>query len=250
MTTASLDGLLGGQIRLRQSADGYRAGMDAVLLAASLQARDGETLVEFGCGPGAALLCAAHRLEACRFIGVEIDPDAVDLAVENIKTNAMADRVSVLGGDVAGLEAGRSANQVFFNPPFFDDETSLRTPKSAKQRAWLTGRTPLENWIDAAARTLMAKGRLSLIHRADRLGDILAAFGKQFGSVVVKPVHPHADKPAKRVLITARLGGKAPLVILPPLVLHGGGAQTHTDEADAILRGRAVIDLSVPGGGR
>lgn len=245
MNQTTCDSLLDGRVQLRQSARGYRAGMDAVLLAASLAAKPGELLVEFGCGPGAALLCAAHRIEGCSFLGIEIDPAAVELAGENITANRMSDRVRVRAGDIAAPLDGLKASQVFFNPPYFDDPASLRLPKAEKQRAWLAGDAPLPVWIGAAARILEARGRLTLIHRADALDDILAALRKSFGSVAIRPVHPRAERPAKRILVTARLGGKAPLVILPPLIMHDEGESAHTGEADAILRGQAMIAMDV-----
>lgn len=238
----SEDRLLDGQVLLRQPVGGYRAGMDAVLLAAALEARPGEELVEFGCGAGGALLCAAWRLPGVRLTGYEKDPAAADLARENIAANAMDGTVEVETADISRLGAGHGADQVFFNPPFFDDPSALRAPKDAKREAWLTGDAPLGVWVQAAARSLSAKGRLTLIHRADRLGDILHALERSFGSVVIKPVQPRADRPAKRVIVAARIGGRAPLVLLPPLVLHAG--EGHSTEADAILRGRAVVEMS------
>lgn len=243
MSATTLDRLLDGQVQLRQSANGYRAGMDAVLLAAALEARPGEHLVEFGCGPGAALLCAAAHLMDAEFTGVEVDPVAASMARENAGLNRAQDRVTILEAEVGDVELDRPADQVFFNPPFFDDPSSLRAPKPEKQRAWMSGATPLPVWVQSAARNLKAKGRLTLIHRADALADILSALVKSFGSVVVKPVAPKADRAAKRVIVTARIGGRAPLVLLPPLVLHDESEGIHTREADAILRGRAVISL-------
>lgn len=237
------DKFLDGRIALVQSEDGYRAGMDAVLLAASLAAEPGQHLVEFGCGPGAALLCAASRLDTCRFTGIEIDPAAAALAVGNATRNDLQDRVEIREADIAAPGNDLLAHQVFFNPPFFDDSAALRTPKAGKQRAWLSGDTPLGSWIASAAKCLRAKGRLTFIHRADKLADIIAALSPSFGSIVIKPVLPHADRDAKRVLVTARLGGRAPLRLLAPLVLHDDGPDPHTPEADAILRGRTVIDL-------
>lgn len=245
MSETTLDGLLDGRVQLRQSAHGYRAGMDAVLLAASLAAKPGELLVEFGCGPGAALLCAAQRMPACSYLGIEIDPQAVELAAGNIAANRLGERVRVRQGDIAKPLGPLKAAQVFFNPPYFDDPATLRLPKAEKQRAWLAGDARLPDWIDAAVRVLEPKGRLTLIHRADALGDILAALAPRFGSVAIRPVHPRAERPAKRVLVTARLGGKAPLVILPPLLLHDDGEAAHTAEADAILRGQAMIEMDV-----
>jgi tRNA1(Val) A37 N6-methylase TrmN6 len=81
-----------------------------------------------------------------------------------------------------------------------------------------------------------------MIHRADRLGDILAGLAPRAGSVRIRPVQPHADEPAKRVLVKAVRGGRAPLVLLPPLVLHARGGAKHTAEADAILQGEAALD--------
>lgn len=245
MSETTLDRLLDGQVQLRQSARGYRAGMDAILLAASLTAKPGELLVEFGCGPGAALLCAAHRMPGCSFLGIEIDPQAVELATENIAANQLGARVRVREGDIATPLGALKADQVFFNPPYFDDPTALRLPTAEKQRAWLAGDAPLSEWVKSASRVLAPKGHLTLIHRADALGDILAALAPRFGSIAIRPVHPRADRPAKRVLVTARLGSKTPLAILPPLFLHDDGDAAHTADADAIMRGQAQITMQV-----
>ena len=85
-------------------------------------------------------------------------------------------------------------------------------------------------------------GPVTVIHRADRLGDLIALLGDGGGSIQVRPIHPFADEPAKRVLVRARKHGRAPLMILPPLVLHDRSGAKHTPEADAILRGEAAID--------
>lgn len=240
-SATTLDRLLDGRVVLRQGRDGYRAGMDAGLLAAALDAKEGETLAEFGCGAGAALMCAAWRLTGASFVGVERDPEAAALAAENAAANGMGARVRVQNADILQLGTSLKVDQVFFNPPFFDDPKALRAPKDEKRAAWLTGDVPFADWVRCAARALKAKGKLTLIHRADRLADILTALDRSFGSVVIKPIHPRSGEPAKRVIVQATIGGKAPLVLLAPLVLHDGAG--HSAEADAILRGRAVLEM-------
>ena len=84
-------------------------------------------------------------------------------------------------------------------------------------------------------------GRIVIIHRADRLPDLLALLGETAGSFSVRAVQPHADEPAKRVLVQAIKTGKAPLRLLPPLVLHDRAGGKHTAEAEAILRGEAAL---------
>ena len=86
---------------------------------------------------------------------------------------------------------------------------------------------------------LRAGGTLTLVHRADRLADALAALGPRAGEVVVFPLWPRAGRPAKRVLIRARRGAAAPLRLAPGLVLHGADG-AFTPAAQAALRGGAL----------
>ncbi|HEY2482771.1 MAG TPA: methyltransferase [Caulobacteraceae bacterium] len=240
------DGLLNGRVRLRQDEGGYRAGMDAALLAAACDARAGEAVLEAGCGAGAALLAAAVRRPGVRFVGLERDGAAVALAVANIAHNALEDRVSAQAGDVGaplkacGLTAG-SFDAALANPPFFDDERALRGPATAKRGAWIA-EGGLEAWTGFLAKAVRDGGTLTLIHRADRLGDLLALLSRRAGSFQVRPVHPFADAPASRVVVRAIKAGRAPLRLLPPLILHPRQGAKHTPEAEAIFRGEAALD--------
>lgn len=237
------DRLLDGRVRLLQPRRGYRAGMDAALLAAACDASDGARLLEAGCGPGAALLAAAVRRPGARFTGVERDPAAAALARDNVDRNGFSGRIEVLNGDVsAGFrELARSPfDAAMANPPFFDDPTALRAPDPAKRGAWMAD-GGLKAWTSFLSKAVRQGGSITIIHRADRLADILALLAPKAGSFQVRPVQPHADAPAKRVIVRAIKTGRAPLVLLPPLVLHPKGGAQHTAEAEAILRGRADL---------
>ncbi|MFL5297221.1 MAG: tRNA1(Val) (adenine(37)-N6)-methyltransferase [Phenylobacterium sp.] len=240
------DAVLDGRVRLTQPARGYRAGLDAALLAAACDARPDERVLEAGCGAGAALLAAAARREGARFTGVERDPAALALAAQNIALNGLSDRVEVLAGDVGlrfsglGLEPFDAA---MANPPFFDDADALRGPAAERRGAWMAD-DGLAAWIGFLTKAVREGGTITLIHRADRLGDILALLAPKAGSCQMRPVHPFVDEPAKRVLVRAVKTGKAPLRLLPPLVLHARDGGKHTPEAEAILRGRAALEWS------
>lgn len=233
--------LLGGRVLMHQPVKGYRAGMDAVMLAASLSAKPGEHVAEFGCGPGAALLCAATRLEAVQFSAWEVEEWAAQLARRNAAENSLADRVEVNCGDIADLPAEPFASQVFFNPPFFDDPDALRHPDPEKQRAWLSGETPLPVWVQRAARIIKGQGYLTIIHRADALPAILSATERAFGSALIKPIQPRPDRPAKRVIVRVRRGGRSPAVLLPPLVLHDETGRAYSEAAQAIMAGAPLV---------
>src|SRR4051812_43685511 len=92
------DTVLGGRVRLRQPLAGYRAGMDAALLAAACDATAGERILDAGCGAGAAMLAAAARRPGCTFVGVERDPEALEFARENIVLNDLAGRTEARQG--------------------------------------------------------------------------------------------------------------------------------------------------------
>jgi tRNA1(Val) A37 N6-methylase TrmN6 len=126
------------------------------------------------------------------------------------------------------------------NPPFFDDPGALRGPAPAKAGAWLAD-DGLAAWTGFLLKAVREGGTITIIHRADRLADILAQLAPKAGSVRIRPIQPFADQPAKRVLVRAIKTGKAPLVLLPPLVLHARDAGKHTAEAEAILRGEAGL---------
>src|SRR6476469_6542181 len=106
MDAATEDRLLDGRITLRQPARGYRAGLDAALLAAACDARDGQRVIEAGCGAGGALLAAAERRPGARLVGVERDAGAAALGRENIALNGLDERVEIVEGDVALRFAG------------------------------------------------------------------------------------------------------------------------------------------------
>lgn len=233
--------LLGGRVRLRQPAKGYRAGMDAALLAAAVDAGAGQRVLEAGCGAGAVLMQIATRRPGVRLIGLERDPAMAALARENAALNG-AEAV-VLEGDVAaGFRAlgVEPCDWAVSNPPFFDDPGALRAPSPGKRGAWMAD-DGLKAWADFLLKGVREGGRIVVIHRADRLADLLALLGEKAGSFAVRGVHPYADEPAKRVLVQAVKTGKAPLRLLPPLVLHDRSGGKHTVEAEAILRGEAGL---------
>ena len=239
----TFDEVLGGCVRLCQPLHGYRAGLDAALLAAACDAEPGQRVIEAGCGVGGVLLPAAARRADARFVGVERDPMTYALTNTNILTNRLDDRIEVVAGDVAaGFRALGLApfDAAMANPPFFDDAAAIRGPAPARTGAYIAD-DGLAAWTGFLLKAVREGGTITLIHRADRLADIMAELSPKAGSFAVRPIHPFADAPAKRVLVRAVKTGKAPLRILPPLVLHARDGAKHTAEAEAILRGEAAL---------
>lgn len=245
------DAFLGGALHLIQPRNGYRAGLDAVLLAAAVPAAPGrsERVLDAGAGVGTAGLCVAQRIGGANVVLVERDARLVQLAIENVRRNDLTSRVRVIEASVTGpvralaelgLEAG-SFGHVLANPPFhaFDEGTHSRHPLRTGARAMKEGDLAL--WARFLARMAAPGGTVTLIHKAEALPAVLAAFKGRFGAIRVLPVRARAREPAIRVVVQAVKGSRAPLVILAGFVLHGDG-QAFTGEADSILRrGSALV---------
>lgn len=199
--------------------------------------------MEAGCGPGAALLAAAHRCPQARFVGVEREAAVLALARENIVLNGLSARVEALAGDVGqrfSVLGAAPFDAAMANPPFFDDPAALRAPAPEKAAAWMADEG-LMGWTEFLLKAVRQGGSITIIHRADRLADLLGLLAPKAGSFQIRAIHPFADAPAKRVLVRAVKTGKAPLLILPPLIPHDRGGAKHRPEVEAILRGQANL---------
>lgn len=228
--------LLGGRVSFEQPATGYRAAIDPVLLAAAVPGAAG-TALELGAGAGAATLCLAARCPQLRIQALEVDPAMAALARRNLAANAMTDRVGVVEADLRQFrpDARDRAAVVFMNPPYESSAAASPSPDPGRRRAHVEGEGGLAAWIDAAARVVQPRGQLRLIHRADRLHEIVAGLVPRFGDIAILPFWPRAGAPARRVLVAARRGARGSSRLLPGLVLHEADGR-FTPAAEAVLR--------------
>jgi tRNA1Val (adenine37-N6)-methyltransferase len=241
----SHDRLLGGRLVLAQPRAGYRAATDPILLAAAVPAAQGESVLELGCGAGAALLALGVRVPGLDLTGVERQADYAELARHNAAANGIAAQVHCADLTRLPAELRRPFDRVILNPPFFaaTDPAAADPGRDQAQRE----DTPLAAWLVTALARLRPGGWLTLVHRAERLPEILAQLTGPAGAVAVRPLAPRAGRPAGRVLVQARKGARGPFRLLAPLVLHDGaqhpGDRDHfTAAAGAILRDAAALD--------
>lgn len=242
------DKFLGGQLVLLQPRDGYRAGVDPVFLAASVAAHPGETVLDLGCGTGAAGLCLASRVEGLKVTGVERQPDYADLATKNAFDNGLD--MEVVTADLADLPPElreESFDHVIMNPPYHLRERSTTSDDAGREGA-LFEETPLATWVDVATRRLKPRGYMTLIQKAERLPEVLKAMDDRLGSILVKPLLPREGRAAVLVLVQARKGGRGAFRLAAPLILHDGAehvgdVESYRREVSAILRDGAHLPL-------
>jgi tRNA1(Val) A37 N6-methylase TrmN6 len=238
VSTITEDAFLDGKVRARQPRNGFRAGMDTIMLAASVPAKKGDQVLELGTGAGVASLCIASRVPDCEVTGVEIEPEMLMLANENVKLNRLEKHVRFIEADVFKLPAAarKEFNHVFCNPPFH--EASARPALERIRQRALQDRGQLADWISAGFKRVGGKGTFTAIVRADRLSTVMGALPST--GVNVFPLWPKPVEPAKRVIVQVTKGSRAQSVILPGLVLHDDDGK-NTPEAEAILRGERAL---------
>jgi tRNA1(Val) A37 N6-methylase TrmN6 len=245
----SHDAFLGDQLMIQQPKSGYRAGLDAVMLASVIGVGpDPISVLDVGAGVGTVGLCVARRCQNARVVLLERESLHCTIAQANIAANKLGDRVTVLEADLASQRAifdradvlPDRFDFVLANPPYYCEGRGTLSPDPLKAVSHAMPEAELETWVRFMARFAKPGGTVALVHRADALGEILAAFERRFGAVRVLALHPREGDAAHRVIVTGIKGSRAPLQLLAGFVLHGAD-HGFSPRAQAILRDGAAL---------
>lgn len=248
------DAFLGGALQILQPKAGYRAGVDAILLAAVVPHRGNRLLriLDMGSGVGTVGLAVARRIPSTDVTLLEAEPVLSAIAARNIVRNGLSDRVRAIAADIAapalelgalGVEADQF-DHVVANPPFHVEGRGTPAPVAIKAAAHAMPDGALETWVRVMARVTAPGGSATLIHKADALGQILAAFDGRFGAIRIFPIYARWGERAIRVVVTGTKGSRAPLGVLPGMMLHDEG-NSFTPAAQAVLRQGAGLEFEL-----
>lgn len=250
------DAFLGDRLMIRQPKTGYRAGIDAVLLAAAVPVAAGrlQTVLDCGAGVGTAGLCVAARVIDARVTLVEREPRLAAIAADNILANKLEGRVRVAAGDLTlkatdplavHLEAD-TFDHVLANPPFHIAGNGTPADDPLKSASHAMPEVALDLWVRFMARMVKPSGTATIIHKAECLLPVLKALEPRFGDLNVLLIHPREGEPAIRILVQGIKGSRAPLTLLSGFVLHTEG-QAYTPRTEAILRrGASLVAANFP----
>jgi tRNA1(Val) A37 N6-methylase TrmN6 len=233
--------LLGGRVHYAQPQRGFRSGIEPVLLAATIPARQGSHVLEGGCGAGAALLCLAARVADVHGLGIDRDQALIALARQNAAANDRPD-LRFVAADLASLPPLDAFDHACANPPYHS-EAGTPSPDASRRAAKRAAEGMLGIWAAALARPLRPRSTLTFILPAALLPEAAAAFvDAGCAPTALLPLWPKAGQPAKLLLLRGIKGGRTPFRVLPGLVLHEPDG-AFTAEANAVLRGGSALDL-------
>ena len=243
----SLNAFLGGKINLFQPINGYRANMDSILLAAAIEAKAGQSILELGCGVGAVLFSLMARVEDLKVVGIEIQKRYAKLAALNAEHNGF--KATILECNVNAIPStakNLKYDYVILNPPFYSVSSSMQLTQEEKNIAKRELNTPLDDWLDVAVKRCSANGNIVLIHQAEKLGQILKRIDSVIGNIKILPISSFKGKNANRVIVKGKKGSRSPMQLLPPLLIHeacnlDNSKRNYTREVEGILRdGKAI----------
>lgn len=238
--------LLNGRVKLLQPKLGFHASIDTIFLAAAAPVKERMNMLDVGCGVGSAGLCVLTRAKNIHLTGIDIQGDLIDLAMQNAALNGLSEHTRFVQGDIRHekLVTDNDFQVVLMNPPY--QEGGTHTPSPTRNKALSHGEeasgATLEDWVKYAHKKLKQAGTLVMIHRADRMSEIVAVLERRrwFGSLVIYPLFSRAGDDAKRVIIRARKERFAPMVLKTGMVIHEtdgkytGGAQSVLSAAEAL----------------
>jgi tRNA1Val (adenine37-N6)-methyltransferase len=233
--------LLAGRVKYAQPAQGFRSGIEPVLLAAAITARKGDRVLEGGSGAGAGLLCLAARVPGVTGLGIERDPSLAALAQRNAVANGWAG-LTFLAAAVEAIPDSGPFDHAFANPPYHV-ELGTPSPLGDRARAKQAEADLFAIWARSLASRLRPRGTLTLIASAAGLPACIEALALAgCGSGALLPLWPRPGRAAKLALLQGVKAGRGPFRILPGLVLHRDGSG-YTPQAEAVLRDASALPI-------
>ena len=244
MVEITKDSFLGGGIKIWQPKKGYRAGIDPILLAASVNVSAGQKVLDLGCGVGTASFAIGYRVKNVELYGIEIQKVFADLADLNSKENGIEFQVEC--NNISNLSSNitsKNFDHVIANPPYFDRKSSVRGINVSKEKSFGDTR-PISEWLKVAAKRAKPKGFVHFIVRSDRLMEIFTNMPNSLGSLVITPVISRKNENAKLTILHAKKNGRAGFIISSPIVLHpleSDSREKYVPEVEKVFRNGASL---------
>lgn len=219
--------------RIIQNVNSFCFGMDAVLLSGFVKINPNENVLDLGTGTGIIPILIEAKTEAKKLIGLEIQEKNVNMARRSVEMNNLQHKIKIIKGDIKEAEKYFSLSKfdvITSNPPYIKSNGGLKNQNTAKAIARHEILCNLEDVIKASSKLLRVRGRFYMVHRPQRLTEILLLLSKyRLEPKRLRIVYPYIDKEPNMILIEAVRYGKSMLKIEKPLIVYEKKGQ-YTEE--------------------
>lgn len=238
MDLLTTDTFFNGNIRVKQSKNGYRFSIDAVLLAGHVKTNPGDRILDIGTGSGIISLILAYRNPQINIYGVEVQKSLADIAALNVKDNRIEDRVKILCADIKNLKADMISGPldiVVSNPPYRKAESGRLNSDNQRAVARHEIDITLTDILKAASRLLNVSGRFTVIYPSERIADLVTQMRlSEIEPKYFRFIYSKSNSESKLVIVEGIKGGRTGAKVVSPLVIYcDDGA--YTDEVNRMF---------------
>ncbi len=219
-----IDDLQLGGLRIIQDPKGFCFGIDAVLLSNFIKLKPNDQVVEFGTGTGIIPILLSGKSKFKKIHAFEVQHAVADMARRSVKLNALNDLIEIIEDNLTEspkyFESG-IIDVVFSNPPYMSSEGGIKNDHTLKAISRHEILCSLEDIVAGASRLLKNKGKFYMIHRPNRLVDIIALCRQyKLEPKEIRMIQPYYDKRPNIFLLMCSKGGQSDLKFLDPLIVY------------------------------
>lgn len=231
------DDLQIGGLFILQKKDGFKFGIDAVLLSDFAKDARSERTLDLCTGTGIVPILLSAKTTTADICGLEIQPDICDMAKRSVEMNKLSKRVHITEGDLKNaceIYGKGSFDKITCNPPYMECGKGLVNETDTLSWSRHEIKCTLEDVIRVSAQLLKPRGRFFMVHRPSRLADIICLMRQyKIEPKKLRFVHPTAEKAANLILVEGARGGGRELKMLPPLYVYRNDG-SYTNEINRI----------------
>lgn len=218
-------------LKILQKADGFRFGVDAVLLTDFAKDVPSKKTLDLCTGSGIVPILLSAKTKTAEFFALEIQEEICEMAIRSAELNGLLGKIKFTCGDLKiGTEiyGKRQFDVITCNPPYMPLGTAVKNETDTKIIARHEVMCNLEDVIYQASMLVKQKGHLILVHKPSRLADIITLMRKyDIEPKRIRLVHKKADSEPSLVLVDGAYKGGRELRIMPPLILYNeDGSET------------------------
>ena len=224
----------GRELKIIQNPNWFCFGIDAVLLSDFAEIKKGDNVMDLGTGTGIIPLLLSAKTQAEHIDALEIQTEVCEMALRSVELNGLGDKISIINGDLVNYKTDVQYNAVVCNPPYKTAQTGLVNTEDKLKISRHEICCTLHQVVMTASKILKPLGRFSMIHRPERLADIIFEMRtNKLEPKRIRYVHSRLNEPPVMVMIEGRKCAKPYIKTEPPLVVYNEDG-SYTDEIKRI----------------